>query len=304
MGTEFEHLLPGLARLSKSHPVPLSQVGADVCLSPDRAQRVFAASLGETPKQYQTRVRLQRAAAQLAGTDARIVDIAMAAGFDSHETFTRAFVRHFTVTPSAYRQQTPAWASAGSIRHAAATAPCVGMYRKPLRRNRTLQDRNNEETSTMSNYNIERVTLDETPVLFGRRKLEKSKIADGLAEVLPAAFGHAMSNGLEMVGPPFVRYVDQSAAFFTIEAGVPLAAPAEDPGAESDLTTGSLPGGEAAFVIHKGPYETLGEAHLALDLWTDQNGLAPTAPPWEVYITDPAEVPDPAEWITHIYQPI
>ena len=156
----------------------------------------------------------------------------------------------------------------------------------------------------MSNYNIERVTLEETPVLFGRRKLEKSKIADGLAEVLPAAFGFAMSNGLEMTGPPFVRYVDQSAAFFTIEAGVPLTAAADDPGADSGLAAGSLPGGEAAFVIHKGPYDTLGEAHVALDIWTNQNGLTPTAPPWEVYITDPAEVPDPAEWITHIFQPI
>ena len=157
----------------------------------------------------------------------------------------------------------------------------------------------------MTDYSIEQQAVDETPVLFGRRKLEKDKIADGLAEVLPAAFGYAMSNGLEMVGPPFVRYVDHSAAFFTIEAGVPLAAPAPEPDADSGgLSVGTLPGGKAAFTVHEGPYETLGDAHAALDVWMNANDITPTGPPWEVYITDPAEVPDPANWITHLYQPI
>jgi len=156
----------------------------------------------------------------------------------------------------------------------------------------------------MTTHTIETRTLEHTPVLFGRRKVSKDAIAEVLAEILPAAFGHAMSNGLEMTGPPFVRYADQSAAFFTIEAGVPLASPAPDPGADSGLMVGSLPAGNAAFVVHTGPYDTLGDAHIALDVWMNDNDVTPTGPPWEVYITDPAEVPDPAEWITHLYQPI
>jgi len=168
----------------------------------------------------------------------------MATGFASHETFTRAFRRQFGRTPSEYRTAHASW-DADSVRHSATTAPCVGLYRKPLA--------NNVQENPMTDYNIEQQDLDETPVLFGRRKLEKDKIADGLAQVLPAAFGHAMNNGFEMVGPPFVRYADQSAAFFTIEAGVPLAAPAPDPGADSGLSVGTLPGGKAAFTVHQGP---------------------------------------------------
>ena len=297
MSTRFEHLLPALGRLADNREsVSLAQVADDACLSPGRAQRVFLREVGESPKQFSLRVRLQRAAALLLGTPARIVDVAVATGFEDHETFTRAFRRYFGVAPSAYRATNPDWVGPDPIRHAATTAPCVGLYRKPLT--------NNVQETSMTNHSIERHTLEETPVLFGRRKLAKEEIAAGLAEVLPAAFGHAMSNGLEMVGPPFVRYADQSAAYFTIEAGVPLASAAPEPDEDTGLTTGSLPGGEVAFTAHVGPYETLGEAHVALDVWMNENGVTATGAPWEVYITDPAEVPDPAEWITHVYQPI
>lgn len=298
MSTRFKHLLPALERLaSNARPVGLGQVGADACLSPSRVQRVFVGIVGESPKQYQLRVRLQRAAALLLGTPARIVDIAIATGFADHETFTRAFRRHFAMTPSAYRSALPRWDGPDPVRHAATAAPCIGIYRRPLASPI-------EEKKTMGTHTIERQTLDKTPVLFGRRKLEKEKLAEALAEVLPAAFGHAMSNGLAMIGPPFVRYVDHSAAFFTIEAGVPLAEPAPDPGVDSGLFVGALPGGSAAFTAHTGPYETLGDAHIALDKWMNDNNVSPTGPPWEVYITDPAEVPNPADWITHLFQPI
>ena len=297
MTTRFEHVLPALHSLASAiGPITLEEVGEQVCLSPDRAQRVFSRLVGESPKQYQLRLRLQLAAGMLLGMDARIVDIAIATGFENHETFTRAFRRHFGIAPSAYRTAKPRWSGPDPIRRVSGTAPCIGIYRRPLR--------NRQETTTMSTHKIERQMLDETPVLFGRRKLEKDKIADGLAEVLPAAFGHAMNNGLEMSGPPFVRYVEQSAAFFTIEAGVPLVSVAPQPDPDTGLATGSLPGGEVAFTVHQGPYETLGEAHVALDVWMNENAIDPSGPPWEVYITDPADVPDPAEWITHVYQPI
>jgi len=156
----------------------------------------------------------------------------------------------------------------------------------------------------MTTYEITRKTLEATPMLFGRRTFEKERMSEGLAEVLPAAFGHAMANGLAMVGPPFVRYVEHSNTHVTVDAGVPLAADAPPPAEDSALASGTLPGGPAAFTVHKGPYETLGDAHLALDKWMHDQDIIPTSPPWEVYITDPTEVSDPADWVTHLYQPI
>lgn len=153
-------------------------------------------------------------------------------------------------------------------------------------------------------YEISRQTLDEQPVLFGRRKAPREELAGVFAEVLPAVFGYAMENGLAMTGPPFVRYVNQSAAFFEVEAGVPLAEPAVAPADRPDLIAGSLPGGDAAVTVHVGPYETLGDAHIALDKWIDSHSLKGSGGPWEIYLTDPAEVPDPAEWKTQVVWPL
>ena len=72
--------------------------------------------VGETPKQYTLRLRLEGAAARMLASDDSIVDVALAAGFNSHEVFTRAFRRHFGRTPAEYRANALAGASAGSAR--------------------------------------------------------------------------------------------------------------------------------------------------------------------------------------------
>lgn len=321
MATRFRHLLPVLHRLADGAvPVGLEQVARDACLSPARAQRVFSGIVGESPKQYQLRVRLQRAAALLLGSDVRIVDIAIASGFESHEAFTRAFGRMYGLSPSRYRKTLDHWTGPDPVQLAARTAPCIGLYRRPLDQGPPKMEEKNAEPiaakaaenpndkrigkMSESQQDIERRTVEAMPVLFGTRKLDRDKIADGLAEVLPAAFGYAMSQGLAMSGPPFVRYIDQTPAFVTVEAGVPLAETADAPPADSGLSTGHLPAGTVAVTVHKGPYEDLGDAHIALDRWMTENEVTPAGPPWEIYITDPAEVPDPADWLTEVIWPI
>ncbi|MGI9597500.1 MAG: helix-turn-helix domain-containing protein [Acidimicrobiales bacterium] len=307
MATRLQHLLPALNRLADcSTPVDLDQVGLDACLSPHRAQRVFTAIVGESPKQFQLRVRLQRATALLLGSDARIVDIAVASGFGSHEAFTRAFGRFYGRSPSRYRKTVGRWPSPLPVQLASHTAPCIGVYRCSLSRKPDPQNHPQEQQPTMgsTSYEIERHTVEAVPVLYGTRRLDRDKIADGLAEVLPAAFGYAMSAGLAMSGPPFVRYVDQSPAFITVEAGVQLAETAAAPPTDTGLSVGHLPAGSVAVTTHRGPYESLGDAHIALDRWMIENELAPTGPPWEIYTTDPGEVPDPADWLTEVVWPI
>jgi len=63
--------------------------------------RAFRRMVGETPKAYTQRLRLDRAAARLAAGTDRVVDVALDSGFASHEVFTRAFTRRFGRTPSA-----------------------------------------------------------------------------------------------------------------------------------------------------------------------------------------------------------
>ena len=68
--------------------------------SPFHLHRAFTRMVGETPKQYTLRLRLEGAAARMLASDESIVDVALAAGFNSHEVFTRAFRRHFGRTPA------------------------------------------------------------------------------------------------------------------------------------------------------------------------------------------------------------
>ncbi len=72
--------------------------------SPFQFHRQFFSAVGETPRQHVERLRLERAAYLLAVTEARIVDIALTVGFDSHEAFTRAFRRWEGRSPSVYRR--------------------------------------------------------------------------------------------------------------------------------------------------------------------------------------------------------
>lgn len=60
--------------------------------------------MGETPGAHQRRVRLDRGAWLLLNSQATVLEIALETGWESHETFTRAFRAQFGVTPSALRK--------------------------------------------------------------------------------------------------------------------------------------------------------------------------------------------------------
>lgn len=83
------------------------------------ARRLFSALVGITPAEYLRRLRLTAAAQELADGDRSVLDAAIAAGFDSHDGFTRAFVRESHLTPSEYRRVRPpvTWFVANPVRH-------------------------------------------------------------------------------------------------------------------------------------------------------------------------------------------
>lgn len=79
-------------------------VSAAANYSPRHAERLFRELTGKSIAQYLRLVRLSGSAERLLGTDDAVVDVALDAGFDSHEGFSRAFFRNFRVLPSAYRR--------------------------------------------------------------------------------------------------------------------------------------------------------------------------------------------------------
>ncbi len=66
--------------------------------------RLFLSYMDITPMKYMLRRKLYFAAKELISSDTKIVDIAFSYGFESHDVFSRAFKRHYGITPNAFRK--------------------------------------------------------------------------------------------------------------------------------------------------------------------------------------------------------
>ena len=66
--------------------------------------RIFTAQVGENIAAYVRRVRLERAGRKLRMGAVDITEVALAAGYDTHAAFSKAFKQHFGLSPSEFRQ--------------------------------------------------------------------------------------------------------------------------------------------------------------------------------------------------------
>ena len=82
----------------------LQRIARDACLAPFHFHRLFTAYAGQTPHRYVTRLRLQRAAELLAGSDRDVATVAYDCGFESPGSFTALFTRRFGVPPARFRK--------------------------------------------------------------------------------------------------------------------------------------------------------------------------------------------------------
>ncbi|WP_119329532.1 AraC family transcriptional regulator [Cysteiniphilum halobium] len=84
----------------------LDQLSDIACISKYHFHRLFTGHVGLSVQQYIRWLRLKRAAHQLiVESDKSIIDIAIDAGFESHEAFTRAFKQTSGISPKAFRMQ-------------------------------------------------------------------------------------------------------------------------------------------------------------------------------------------------------
>jgi AraC family transcriptional regulator len=82
----------------------LKLLAGRVGFSPYHFHRIFREGIGEPAKEYIRRLRIDRAAYRLKISEETILQVALDAGFKTHESFTRAFQRQFGVSPSAFRR--------------------------------------------------------------------------------------------------------------------------------------------------------------------------------------------------------
>jgi AraC family transcriptional regulator len=92
-----------LSEALDDHDITAGDLAARVRLSRFHFDRVIAATAGESPARFRRRVLLERAAFRLLTSRATILDVAVEAGYSSHEAFTRAFTKAYGRPPKQWR---------------------------------------------------------------------------------------------------------------------------------------------------------------------------------------------------------
>ncbi|MEW7281059.1 GyrI-like domain-containing protein [Aquimarina sp. 2201CG1-2-11] len=132
-------------------------------------------------------------------------------------------------------------------------------------------------------------------------------IPEKMAQMLPLVFNYMKENNLPQTGKPFTLYneynEEQGTAIFS--CAIPTRDKVVTP-KDSSVLCDFLPRQKVVKTTLKGNYTNLKEAWETGYKYIQDNKLElnTQAVPFEVYVTDPSQQSNPAEWITEIYIPI
>ncbi|KQW46963.1 AraC family transcriptional regulator [Nocardioides sp. Root1257] len=101
----FAGFVDHLAEALDDHDLGADERAARLHFSRYHLDRMIRSIAGEPPDAFRRRILLERAAYRMITTSAPLLDIAVEAGYGSHEAFTRAFTRAYGVAPSAWRRR-------------------------------------------------------------------------------------------------------------------------------------------------------------------------------------------------------
>jgi effector-binding domain-containing protein len=95
--------------------------------------------------------------------------------------------------------------------------------------------------------------------------------------------------GKQQMEPPFVAYYNEDADNLDVQIGWIAA---EQLAGKGDIVSGTIGGGKAVSVMYRGAYSTLSEAHDAAHKFIAAKGYQYAHQAYEIYIDDPANVPE------------
>ena len=107
MNTWIEGIQNAIAYIEENltEEIMIKDVAEKAYVSEFHFQRIFTVLCGFTVSEYIRKRRLTLAAQELSGGDVRVIDVAMKYGYDSPDSFTRAFSKFHGIMPSAAKQK-------------------------------------------------------------------------------------------------------------------------------------------------------------------------------------------------------
>lgn len=85
-------------------PLNRNVLAAVACFSVPHLHRIFADCTGESIARHVRRVRLERAGRKLRMGAVDITEVALAAGYNTHTSFSKAFKQQYGLSPREFRQ--------------------------------------------------------------------------------------------------------------------------------------------------------------------------------------------------------
>jgi AraC family transcriptional regulator len=204
------------------------------CFSPFHFHRVFQALTGEGVAEHVRRLRLERAAVRLRSTSRSILEIALEAGYEAHESFTRAFEAAFHTSPSHYRVERSFFAASIAV---------ADLPETPARLER-IGPLTVIRLRHVGPYGDVGQTFERLSAWVG---------AHGLFGPWTQGLGISYDDP-EVTPPEHLRYD----AAFTVPRAMP---------GEGEIQALELPARDYATAIHTGPYAGLGVAYAGLMRW-------------------------------------
>ena len=282
---------------SMDDALDLAELARHAALSPLHFHRIFRGMLGETPLELHRRLRLERAAWRLCRAGARVTQVAFEAGYETHESFTRAFRDAYAVSPSEFSEQAQIPRNGcEQTRLFELASPAAVHFRDPPEPHIRL-------ALTPGDIAM-KVDIESPPE---QRVAALSHV--GPYNTISAAFGRlgAIAGPAGLLGQPDAAMVaiyhddpeTKPAAELRSEAGIVVAAQTALPKALHEV---HLPAGRYARTTHRGPYEGLGDAWANfLGRWLAQSGhRIGDGAMFELYRNSPMNT-QPSNLVTELY---
>ena len=201
--------------------------------SPFHFHRVFRGMVGEPVAEHVRRLRLERAARRLRHTERTVLEIALEAAYETHESFTRAFADAFRMPPSEFRRNHEA-----SLQ---ARLPCGAPSRASAFRVRT---------------------LDGMVVAFIHHVGPYNEVGKAWSKLHPwAGMRGLLGPGTRVLG---ISYDDPDitpTARLRYDAALTLSQPVAP---EGEIGVREIPAAEYATALHTGPYNCLSDSYAEL----------------------------------------